>query len=79
MAVAVNEKGVRIGQGHQRAKVDDHDVDVIRELREEHGLTYRQLAEKYEVSKSLIRQICRYQIRCQTPFRWKIINVEDDA
>lgn len=78
VSVAINDKGARIGETHQRAKLTDGDVDMIRELREGHGLSYREIAEKFEVSKSLARQICRYQIRCQTPVRWKIISRGDD-
>jgi hypothetical protein len=30
--VQVNEKGRRIGQSHPRAKLNDHEIDLIREL-----------------------------------------------
>lgn len=78
VSVAINDKGARIGETHQCARLTNADVDMIRELREGHNLTYRVIAEKFEVSKSLVRQICRYQIRCQTPVRWKIINMGDE-
>lgn len=76
VVVAINEKGRRIGDSHQRARISNHDVDLMRELREEHGLSYKELAEKFDVSESLVKQICNYRIRSQTPVRWKIIDVE---
>lgn len=69
--VAVNENGQRVGETHPRARLTDADVDLIRELREDHGLTYQQLADKFDVSKSLIRYICKYQRRAQTPATWR--------
>ena len=46
--VAVNERGRRIGESHPRAKLTDHEVDLIRELAEE-GLTYEDIARKFEL------------------------------
>lgn len=76
VVVAINEKGRRIGDSHQRSRISNHDVDLMRELREEHRLSYKELAEKFDVSESLVKQICNYRIRSQTPVRWKIIDVE---
>lgn len=76
IVVAINEKGRRIGEYHQRAKLSNHEVDLIRELRESHGTPYKEIAEKFDVSETLIKQICNYRIRSQTPVRWKIIDVE---
>jgi hypothetical protein len=75
--VAVNDRGWRIGEGHHNSKLSDHDVDLMRELREEHRLPVSALAEKFEVSKTLVKRICRYEIRCQTPDRWKVVEVTD--
>ena len=47
--VAVNEHGRRIGESHPRAKLTDHEVDLIRELAEQ-GLTHEQIARKFELS-----------------------------
>jgi len=69
--VGINEKGLRVGEDHHRAKLTDHDVELIRELHEEHGLGYRTLAKKFEVSRSLIRHICKYTLRCQFAAAWK--------
>lgn len=77
MPVAVDERGYRIGGGHHNAKIDDHDVDLVRALHEDHGVSYSELSEKFGVSKSLIAQICRYEVRCATPHRWKFVRVTD--
>ena len=76
--VGISEFGSRVGETHHRAKLTDHDVDLIRELREEHKLTYEALAEKFECSKSTIRDICRYRRRWQRPDRWKKVALTDE-
>jgi len=75
---AVNEHGRRIGEAHQHARLTDEQVDRIRDLHEEHGLSYLQLAKMYYVSKQTIASICQYQRRAQTPFGFKTLIVEDD-
>ena len=37
----------RIGESHPRAKLTDHEIDLIRELAED-GLSVAQIAEKFE-------------------------------
>lgn len=71
--VAVNEQGMRIGESHPNADLTDHEVDLIRELREKDGMGYAQLAAKFEVSKSTIQMICTYQRRAVTIARWKVL------
>tara|TARA_R110000851_G_scaffold165169_2_gene309946 strand:+ start:155639 stop:155920 length:282 start_codon:yes stop_codon:yes gene_type:complete len=74
--VAVNEYGIRLGQYHHRSKLTDHEVELIRRLHEE-GLSYMQLADKFEVSKSAIAGICRYQRRAQTPCDWRTVVIDE--
>lgn len=38
--VGVNERGLRVGQDHQRARLSDAAVETIRRLHEE-GMSYR--------------------------------------
>ena len=54
-----------IGQHHPKAKLTDNDVEVIRELHDEGGIGYKQIAEKFEVSKSCIAAICTYRTRAR--------------
>jgi len=72
--VAVNESGYRIGEDHPGAKLTDHEVDLILELREQ-CWSYRQIADKFEVSKSQIRNICTGLKRCQIPWRIKRVHL----
>jgi DNA invertase Pin-like site-specific DNA recombinase len=74
MKVAINELGRRIGQDHHNAKLTDHEVELIRELHAEKAMGYRKLAQKFEVSKSLVREIIQERRRVhQVAFGWKII------
>jgi hypothetical protein len=76
--VAVNGKGLRVGEDHQNAKLTNCEVEMIRELHRE-GLSYRTLAMKFEVSKWAIARICRYERRAETPHTWKTVHVADSG
>ncbi len=75
MLVAVNEFGFRIGQDHPNAKLSNDAIDQIRDMREELGMRYSDIAQKVGLSKGAIAKICRYERRAQTPERYK--KVED--
>jgi DNA-directed RNA polymerase specialized sigma24 family protein len=68
--VLVNDRGRRIGETHPRAKLTDHEVDLIRELAEE-GMTHREIAAKFDVTKDAIKSIGSYRRRAYTPSRMK--------
>lgn len=69
--VGVNEAGLRVGEDHPRAKLSDHDVDLILELHLT-GMGYAEIANKFEVTKWAIGRICRYERRAQTVTRMKL-------
>ncbi len=73
--VAVNEKGIRLNQDHHNAVLTDDEVDLIRNLNDE-GIGYNRLAKKFEVSKTLVAKICRFEIRNQTPAKFKTVTQE---
>ncbi|WP_426116293.1 hypothetical protein [Massilia sp. PWRC2] len=54
--------GRRVGEDHQNAVLTDEEVQVMRDMREQ-GRTYEWLADKFEVSKSSVAKICKYQRR----------------
>lgn len=72
--VAVNERGLRIGEDHPNAKLTDAEVETIRTLHAE-GMSYRLIAEKFEVAKGAIAKICRYERRCQYAVDFKTVPV----
>ena len=74
--IGVNERGNRVGETHHRARLTDHDVDLMRELWEEGKITTGELAEKFEVSWSTVHDIVTYQKRAQTVARWREIRIK---
>ena len=70
--IAVNDLGYRIGSSHHNSSISDQVIDAIRELREE-GLGYGTLSIIFSLPRGTIAKIAKYQIRGQTPDRWKTI------
>lgn len=60
--VGVDEQGHRVGECHPMARLSDHDVELIRELAEG-GMSYRVIAEKFEISKGTVCGIITYRRR----------------
>lgn len=56
--VQLNDRDRRIGESHPHARLTDHEVDLVCALLEE-GLSYTEVAGKFEVSKSCIAHIAR--------------------
>ncbi len=71
--VGVNEQGIRVGEDHQRATLTDADVELMRQLREDDGLTYDQLAQRFEVSRRHVRDIVNYRKRVAAPVAWRAV------
>lgn len=74
--IGINERGLRVGEDHQNAKLTDAEVDMIRELHHE-GLSYKTLAVKFDVSKSLIRYIVQFKRRGQVASSWRSVHIPD--
>ncbi|WP_334157906.1 hypothetical protein [Oryzomicrobium sp.] len=72
--VAVNEAGLRIGEDHPNAELTDAEVERIRSLHEADGMSYSQLAEKFEISKGAVAKICQYKRRAQFAVRVKAVD-----
>lgn len=60
MLTGIADRGNRVGQGHGNAKLTDHERKLVLQLRAD-GWTYRRIAEKMEVSRSTVWDICRGQ------------------
>lgn len=74
LTVAINEIGRRIGDSHHNAKLSNGEVELLLGLAGE-GWGYRRLSAKFEVSKSLVRNIVKGRTRCQTPQGWRRVHV----
>ena len=74
--IAVNALGCRVGDSHHNAKLTDSEVSLLLNLHDE-GWGYKTLAVKFEVSKSLVRNICLGRARCQVPSQWRKVYVKD--
>ena len=48
------------GERHPRARLTRHDVELVRALRAA-GLTYPEIAEKFEVSETCVRYCCQWR------------------
>ena len=71
--IAVNTEGYRINSSHHNCRISETVVDAIRELREDFNLGYGTLSTIFSLPRGTIAKICKYQIRGQTPDRWKTI------
>lgn len=76
--VGVNDLGLRVGEDHVNARLTNAEVDLLLELWDEgNGMSYRELADKFDISKSGARKICKGQTRCQRATRYKAVHVAD--
>ena len=72
--IQLNEHGRRINEDHHNAKLTDFEVEMIHQLREG-GMTYREIAHKFEVSYTLVGKIIRFEHRGQIALRFKRVDV----
>ena len=76
--VAVNERGLVIGEDHPSAKLTDADVDEVLALHEL-GLGYGRIAKKFDVTKGCVQKILTGRRRCQIPARFRAVSVKQDV
>lgn len=76
--VGVNEKGLRVGEDHQRAVLSDRDVALMRDLHENHGWGYKRLSAKFECGRTTVRKICKYQMRAQAVHGHRTVHLSND-
>jgi len=60
--VQIGEYGKRIGETHGMAKLSDHEIDLVRQLKEQ-GMPAGEIAEKFEVSKRYVYKLVNYERR----------------
>lgn len=74
--VRVNESGYRVGEDHQSARITDHEVELIRSLHESGGMSYAEIAGKFDIGKSTVADICRYRRRGQVAVSFRTIRIQ---
>ncbi len=57
------ESGRLCGESHPQAKLSDDQVEQIRCMKEDQGLSYREIATKMGVKYDTIVSICKYHRR----------------
>lgn len=72
--VALNEAGRRVGESHPRAKLLDREVQQVLDLLDA-GLSYAEVARKFDVSKSCIAHIATGRRRGQVVVRLVRVSV----
>ncbi len=72
--VALNEAGRRVGESHPRAKLLDREVQQVLDLLDA-GLSYAEVARKFDVSKSCIAHIATGRRRGQVVVRLARVSV----
>jgi len=70
--LAVNEKGYRLGEDHHRAKLTNHEVDLVLELLAS-GMSERLVAEKMEISRRTVRDYKAAKTRAQAPAEYLLV------
>ncbi len=68
--VQIGEYGKRVGESHGRAKLTDHEIDLIRQLKEE-GMSATEIAEKMEVSRRYVYKLVNYERRASIVAEWR--------
>lgn len=75
--VSYNARGNRIGESNPKAKLTNHEVDLMREMRDEvlpdgrNRYSLSDLADHFHMPKSTVQDICSGRRRAQTPARVK--------
>lgn len=68
--IGLNDDGRRVGQDHHRARFTDHEVELMRQMRDSNMSFYR-IARIMECGESTVRDICNHRRRAQVPTKFK--------
>lgn len=71
--VGVNERGLRVGEDHQNARLTDYEVELMREMHEKEKVGYKRLARMFELNKRTVVKICKYQVRNQVAATFRAV------
>lgn len=76
--VAVNERGLRIGEDHPNVRYTDGEVAMVLGLYAD-GWGYKRIAKALEMPKTTVRDICKGRRRGQYAVKFKRVCVADGA
>lgn len=76
--IQIGEYGRRVGESHGRAKLTDHEIDLIRKLKEE-GMSAAAIAEKMEISKRYVYKVVNFERRACVVAEYKRVAVKRRA
>jgi hypothetical protein len=62
LTVKRGDNGYRIGDSHHRSGFTDHEVELMRKLRD-FGLKVEEIARRFEATKGYVSKVCNFQIR----------------
>ncbi len=68
--VQIGEYGRRIGETHGMARLSDHEIELIRQLKEQ-GMPAAEIAGKFEVSKRYVYKLVNYERRASVVAEWR--------
>jgi len=68
--VQIGELGRCVGESHGRAKLSDHEIELVRQLKEE-GMPAKEIAEKFEVSKRYVYKLANFERRACVISEWR--------
>ncbi len=68
--IQIGEYGKRINESHGRAKLSDHEIELMRQLREQ-GMPAREIAEKFEVGKRYVYKLVNFESRASIVVQYR--------
>jgi hypothetical protein len=63
--LAVSAEGKLVGDSHPNARFSDHEVELMRQLREQ-GMKIVDIARRFGCSRAQAGKVCNYKSRCTT-------------
>ncbi len=76
--VQIGEYGKRVGESHGRARLTDHEIDLIRQLKEQ-GMSAATIAEKMEISKRYVYKLVNFERRASVVAEYRRVSLKRRA
>lgn len=72
VVVGVDDRGMRVGESHPKARLTDHEVALLLAMRAE-GSSYNALATIFEVPKHTVAAICKGRRRVSIATQFRVV------